>query len=392
MNKLLRLAKYILYYLEKVWPRNNKVIVFSGFKGETYADNTRYLFKNFIKNYNSSLRIVWLTSDKEIVSRVAEETSKNNVFYIYSLKAIYYYLVGNIFFITHSSKDFVIFPMNNKIIYNLWHGIPLKTLRFKNKKFDQESIHKSKNLNESGLYNYLTGSSDLEKSLLADCFNIDENNIKVTGMPKNDHLFQKIYKDEMKNKFSYLQKKVILYAPTFRENDEQVNLFPFEDYKFKEISELLLREDIYLLIRSHNFDNRKGNYSYENVLLNNDHIIIADQQVFPDVNDLLPFVDILVTDYSSVYFDFLILNRPIIFIPYDLSKYEQNRGLLFDYNSVTPGDKVRNQREFLSVIEKLISGQDKWEMEREIIKNKFHKYQDGLAHKRIFNIINKHIY
>ena len=93
---------------------------------------------------------------------------------------------------------------------------------------------------------------------------------------------------------------------------------------------------------------------------------------------------------SSIFFDFLLLDRPIIYIPYDLDHYLEERGLLFDFDEVTPGDKALTQKEFIQSIKNNIENPAKDRDRRAEITQRFHQYNDGQASERLFNFIKNH--
>ncbi|MCM8777985.1 MAG: CDP-glycerol glycerophosphotransferase family protein, partial [Candidatus Omnitrophica bacterium] len=105
--------------------------------------------------------------------------------------------------------------------------------------------------------------------------------------------------------------------------------------------------------------------------------------------ELLPDIDILITDYSSIFIDFLILDRPIIFTPYDREEYEKEGGLLYNYDEITPGPKVKTQREFLYWIEQFVKNPELFKQERNKIKEIFFTFYDGKSHERIYTELKK---
>jgi CDP-glycerol glycerophosphotransferase (TagB/SpsB family) len=104
-----------------------------------------------------------------------------------------------------------------------------------------------------------------------------------------------------------------------------------------------------------------------------------------DVNEILPAVDLLISDYSSLAVDFLLCNKPIIYIPYDLGKY--HRGIILDFYRWTPGVKVLKFKEFINVAQKYLDKPEKDSAERERLKEMFHQYQDGKSCDRILELI-----
>ena len=102
------------------------------------------------------------------------------------------------------------------------------------------------------------------------------------------------------------------------------------------------------------------------------------------IYDVLAFVDVLITDYSSIYFDYLLLNRPIVFYVPDLERYKETRGFLLEpYEKWTPGDKARTIPGLIQALQEAIDNPDKWKREREWLRDVMFKYQDGKASERI---------
>ena len=105
--------------------------------------------------------------------------------------------------------------------------------------------------------------------------------------------------------------------------------------------------------------------------------------------ETMAHVDVLVTDYSSIYLDFLLVDKPIIFIPYDLKEYQSYRGFLFDYDCNTPGDKVFTQEAFIESLDSSLNSPEQYSAERRVVLDLFHKYQHGNSSSRILAKINE---
>jgi len=113
----------------------------------------------------------------------------------------------------------------------------------------------------------------------------------------------------------------------------------------------------------------------------------SEDEELPDIYPLVKETDILITDYSSIYFDFLILDRPIIFAPFDIEQYvKSDRALYYDYYDVTPGPKAKNWPEVFRQIEEEIQ-EDHWKTKRNIICHRFNKYVDNKSSERVFKVI-----
>ena len=178
----------------------------------------------------------------------------------------------------------------------------------------------------------------------------------------------------------------ITYLPTFRDNiGDKIDLFSDFNFDIEKWNEILCKNKIVLNIKMHPVNKPKDELIEKYKSLNS---ISFMEEV--DVAEILPNTDILITDYSSVFFDFLLTNRPIIFAPFDYEKYiTKDRELYYDYDEVTPGPKCKNWEEVLEWIVKFKENPNLFKEEREEVKNRFHKYQDGRNCERVFNEIVK---
>ena len=107
-----------------------------------------------------------------------------------------------------------------------------------------------------------------------------------------------------------------------------------------------------------------------------------------DIYPLFPLVDVLVTDYSSSFADLLLLDRPLVFYPYDLERYQANEGLAAEYDAITPGPKARTFPELLACLEETLRTQGAaWAEERRRVRDLYHAFQDGKSSQRIWDIL-----
>ncbi|HFJ9318157.1 CDP-glycerol--glycerophosphate glycerophosphotransferase [Bacillus anthracis] len=189
--------------------------------------------------------------------------------------------------------------------------------------------------------------SDALATVYADAFNLSQDQMLSTGIPRTDLFFDKVKKKQIINNFlnenQFLRgKKIILYAPTFRDGEiEHFNL----NLNLEEIYKELHQEYIFL-IKLHPAVRNKINY------LKQYSDFIFDYSLYPNVNELLLITDILITDYSSIPFEFCLLNKPMIFYPYDLEQYKKQRGFIEDYHATVPGPVVYSTKELIEVIQK----------------------------------------
>jgi len=210
------------------------------------------------------------------------------------------------------------------------------------------------------------------------------------GLPRNDILFNKNFIDsskrEISEKYNIENNKIMLYAPTWR-GYKVADIFPFSIKDFERLDKYLEKHKWKLLYRPHYMEDIIDNQLIRGLK----NIIKINFNDEPHTQKILASSDFLITDYSSIYIDFLILNRPIIFIPFDYEKYSRYRGLVIDFKdkSETPGEKILNMDELINYLKELEKGNDNYVNWRLLARKKFYKHFDGKSCSRIWNFINK---
>lgn len=389
---------FVFRVINNLIPKKENQILFESIPD--FADNANSFF-HYLENKNKEIpkkySLIWLINDKKFV----EELNKKGIkaYSNFSFKGLYYLLRSKYLFLTHNTYARV--KSKNQILINLWHGMPLKAIGFMEnfKGYTDLSIMK----NSFDADDVLIATSTVMKSALASCVYTDPRKIHLTGQPRNDKLFKIINK----NKLSKLLKldlskyeNITIFCPTFRIWDyknrvdgipKKGNIFNFENYNETIFNKFLNENKMLLLLKFHPFEEKYFSSKLskkdenENIQLITNEML---QRYFLDLYDILGIVDILITDYSSVYFDFLILNRPIIFTPTDLDVYSKKRGFLFEpYNFWTPGPKVINFNDFIKELKMCINNPNYYEKERITINNIVNKYQDDRSCERIYDLV-----
>ena len=222
---------------------------------------------------------------------------------------------------------------------------------------------------------------------MATAFGMPLSKVNITGYPRNDILLRPNYKpleiiDEFKRKLSV--QKFILYAPTYRNKYKDIVAL-FSGLNIENLETCLLRHNAAFLIKMHPIYSNKEPIIESNNELS--HVYWLNENDTPELNMLLANIDILITDYSGAYIDFLLLNRPIIFTPFDLDRYlTKDFKLLEDYEQATPGVKCKNWSEVIKNIDSIFSGCDYYSSERLKALNKYHTYTDASSSKRVFEM------
>ncbi|KRL62682.1 teichoic acid biosynthesis protein [Lactobacillus psittaci DSM 15354] len=268
--------------------------------------------------------------------------------------------IGQAQFIITTHQPFKV--KKSQVSLSFWHGIPLKRMGFM-----AHNTSLKLNLHNLSVWNknadIVASSSDTYESLLTACIGISANRYRRIGFPRLDFLKatfdkQKLLQDLFK--VADKEAKIGIYMPTFRFEleDESVmkqikngNFFAFSDFDLTSLNQELQKHHQYLIIKLHPYEmnlvSLKTSQASNIAFLSNDYLFNNGI----DLYELLPATDFLITDFSSIYFDYLELNRPIIFVTNFLAQYEKTRGLLLTpYDKVVPGPTVGSQLELLNLL------------------------------------------
>jgi CDP-glycerol glycerophosphotransferase (TagB/SpsB family) len=229
-------------------------------------------------------------------------------------------------------------------------------------------------------------NSKIEASLISRCFNLDSRKIYIRNSSRCENIIlneNNFFNSVVNQRVDLRNKKLILYAPTYRSNSLS-KFFPFKDFDQNDFIKILEEFNAVILLRGH------INEKEENFKEIEGKIIRFDSDICIDINEALNSIDLLITDYSSIYIDYLLLNRPIVFVPYDLEEYKETTGLLFDnYDYWTPGYKTLTYSHFRKAIKEGLTDEDPYVIERKTIKKIFFPQSPIGATCRNFELINK---
>lgn len=193
-------------------------------------------------------------------------------------------------------------------------------------------------------------ASEVESFFRSSAEGRNPNDFRRYGYPRYDRAYELIEGiddpdlDDDTQALLETEQTTVLYAPTHKDGQYSTTLFPFEDTDVEALRAHLEDHDIQLLLRMHPVEEESGAYDD---LVDGTHIHYVGQDVAPSPMELLPYVDVLVTDYSSIYVDFLPFDRPIVFVPDRHDEFSDVRGIAFDYERYFPGKSVRSMSVFL---------------------------------------------
>lgn len=268
-------------------------------------------------------------------------------------------------------------------VIQTWHAAgAFKTFGYTSMRLMAQDTSK---MNFHRYYTNATVSSEAMVPIYSEAFDVDSDIIKPLGLARSDLFWNDMLQYErinnLKQEYDFLNtgKKVILFAPTFRGAGRKQAHYPFEYLDLKAIYEAF-KDDYIFLIKVHFNTLNKINIP----VIYSD--FFYDVSEYRDINDLMLLSDIMITDYSSVSFEFALLNKPMLFFVPDLQDYVSTRGFYYHYDELVPGKIVDNSQELIQAIE----NKDFEEEKIPKFKDHFFTYQDGKSSKRIIDyFINK---
>lgn len=349
---------------------DSHIWLFSSTDNSHYNYNSRYLFE-YVKENLPEITPLFVINDPELRNSLSSKYGKQYFIETESIQGIRQALSAGVWFTSAGLPAYGTGLHKKRLIINLWHGVPLKKIALLDPNLKKAARIYFKKIFSENYTCILTTSHELIP-LMARSFAVSEDKIKVWGQPRNDGLFQKNDCREILGQlFPDLPEytKTVLYAPTFRDYG-QVQLFPFKDFDQKQLEAFLDEKNMLLFIRTHVAEQGSA------APYLGKRIRFLGNEQSEDVTGILNIFDCLITDYSSIYIDYLLTDKPMIFLPYDRQQYLDGRGMNFDYDDVTPGPKPETFNDFLDA---LSPKEDFWKSERTRVNRLFNEIQHPCA-------------
>lgn len=375
MGKLGGLIKTQLVKNKKKRKPDPRVWIFSSTDNSHYNYNSRYLFE-YVRAELPEITPYFVINDDQLRRKLSEQYGEKYFIETNSGQGIQKVLEAGVWFTSAGLPVYGTHLNRDRVIVNLWHGIPLKKIALMDPNLGKMArVYFRKIFTEN--YTWILTCSKALIPIMAESFAIEQEKIKVWGQPRNDMLFKEnAAKEILKKIYPDLPeyRGIILYAPTFRDY-ASTELFPFEDYDKDKLEAFLEKEKLLICLRTHISEKETA----EKYL--SGRVVYLGNEQMEDIMEILNIFDLLITDYSSIYIDYLILNRPMIFLPYDKEKYLQGRGMNFEYDKVTPGAKPESLREFMDRIHETFSGKDPYFAERQRCNDFFNEVRQPCMQK-----------
>jgi len=368
-------------------PKDKDLVVFGAHSGEHYGDNSAALFEYMRDNNGEALRLVWLTDNRDVICSV--QADGGEAWLKRSMRGIWLSLIAGCIVTSHSFEDVLLFCPQHGYPHELYlhHGIPLRKGIFREPSSPWEVSPVNSKKRFEAIETMVSTSDWAAEQQLAN-IPIDSRRVVITGFPRNDSLFDQDKLVDVKQRH-HLEGFVILYAPTWRKWGK-TDFFPFEDQDWEVLSAFLREHKMTIVLRPHHTDIRRGDCDglVERIKPYQDVLRVLTAKEVSDASDLLAAADCLITDYSSILYDYLLLDRPVVFIPYDMKSYcERMGGFNCDYDKVTPGPRPKSLKEFLRVLERLAAGQDDFAEERGRLAALVHDFRDGWSCRRVTDLL-----
>ena len=391
------LARFILfpiYWASGLVPRRRDLWVFGSWGGYRFADNGAAFFTYCREVLGDDIELVWISRKPSVIRRLRARNF--NAHWVWSPKGVAACLRAGFHIFDCYPKDTNYWLGRGATRINLWSGVPLKVI--------QRQHDNPRNRHYRLFHGYLPERwflsmmmpwhvfrPDLMVATSVECgeitreaFGLAKGKVAVTGYPRNDVLFDTArsvaaFDTSLPAEFTSAadsERTVILYLPTYRDSGKS-----YMNMNWERLDELM--EDIgsTFFFKTHPVDRLKNEISCKNV---------HQLPQLIDVYDLLPRTDILISDYSSIVFDFMMLNRPIIYYTPDLEEFlSSSRALNFHPKEIAVGPMCESFAELLAALEQIVlSGAAEYDSKRREVFPRLQAFRDGRASERVLAVIS----
>lgn len=375
---MVKIKFFIGYYIYNLMnfliPKNSRYVFL--FDKKHKKDSVWTIAKTLAQSEGEEYSIFYYTKDKINTKDIPSVTNVNNKWI-----AFWYQCRSKFIFYSYRNDGYrKIKSYRNQKIIDTTHGTPLKKIGY----LDKTS---SPLIKYEDTFDFIICQSNFGKKIIKDAFGATEQQCLLTGLPRNDELFKE-------NGFKIFEEihysKLVIWMPTWRQGsgvtdiiDSEVQFPILTSDNIGTMDEFLTSQNILLIIKPHPY--QKNNLIFHNHFTNIK--IIDNEYLFNKgitLYELLGQSDALLTDYSSVYFDYLLLDRPIGFTSVDYDSYNQNRGFVVnDPEKIMPGDHIHNFESLIVFLKKISSNQDEFSENRKAVSKIVNEYNDPYSTERM---------
>ena len=345
---------YVFYPFSYIFPRTDKILVFGSYRGG-FNDNSKYLFL-YANKHIKDKKIVWISTKKSTVVHI--RTLGFQAYYVASLKGLFYALRAGYWFVNSYTSDIAFCLAGRAKIVNLWHGVPMKAIEFGITKGDLARRYVDKDIRDVFFHpapfrhpDYMVSTTDFFDEVFSKSFRIKKEQCIQTGCPRNSMLQLPIDEvnefvgsfesEETKELVEKIQKytHVFVYMPTWR--DSQRNCFA-NGFDLQALNDCVAKQNACVLMKPHANTIIDKSIKYSNPFFLDGNV---------DMYCILPYTHTLITDYSSILYDYILMpDKNVILFHYDYDEYVNSREFIFDIKDNIVGRQVYTFNELLDVI------------------------------------------
>lgn len=350
---------YGIYPLLMKLPLQDNVIVFESFIGRKYNDSPRVMYEYMLENY-PQYEYVWIVNNPDKFDIPGATLIKR-------LTPKYFITVARAKYLVNNSRMPIFYKKRDDQVYvQTWHGTPLKRLVYDMETNVMPGTNQEKYLQnfsrEVSNWDYLVSPNQYSTEKFKTAFRFDNQFLEL-GYPRNEFLHTHSEEDRIKLREKYgigEDEVAILYTPTYRDNNNKGKGKYLQDMML-DLEMLNNTPGIKVLLRVHYLVSKGINTKkFENII---------DVSKENDINELYVASDVLLNDYSSTMFDYLILNKPIILFAYDLEEYTNEiRGFYMEYNQL-PAEQIETTERLIEIAQNLQGYKAVWQEEMDKFRN-----------------------
>ena len=356
MKTLAYIICYLIYPFSFLIPRSKKRLAFGSYRGG-FSDNSKYLFI-YAAEHCKDLDLCWLSVNRQTVKKV--RSLGLPAYWVLSPIGAWKALRAKYWFVNSYTSDIMYCLSGNAVVVNLWHGVGLKYCEFNIKSGPLAERYVKQTFKERFYHpesfrrpDYLLSSTPMQTVMFASAFRIPRARCLELGYPRNqiftwskEQVKAFVEKYEPKETLQLIQRmekydKVFIYMPTWR--DSQLDIFT-QQFDLDALNEEMKKQKALMLLKPHPNTRTKDVSGYSNIVL---------VHRTTDVYGILPFTDVLITDYSSILYDYLLTGKKeVILFLYDYDEYVRDRDFYYPFDENVVGKKVYSFAELLECIEK----------------------------------------
>lgn len=356
MKFFIYLLGYLLYPVSFLIPRKKTKWAFGSSRG-AFNDNAKYLYI-YVKENRPEVDAVWISESKQTVEKIRSIGLKS--YYIGSLKGIWHALRSKYWFFNSYTSDILFFASGNAVCINLWHGVGLKKIEFSISSGKLANLYKKKSFKEVFYHpqvfrrpDYFISTTNFQSVKFAEAFRIKLSQCLNIGYSRNTVLLMDelqrlefIQKYENRDTLKLIDRmkmydKIYIYMPTWRDSQRDIFL---ENIDLFLLDELMKDKNSLFIAKPHS--NTKIDIEFFSSFSN---VLLLDSKT--DVYGVLPYIDVLITDYSSVLYDFILMNnKDVILYLYDINEYINDRDFNYSFYENIVGKEVFNFSELIDCL------------------------------------------